>query len=634
MPTAAELWAPLPVWIPWKEKNESGSAAWDAHVLAAMRVPQPKGTGQRDVYQVCTFTPLNFRAQQHRTLHLISALHNRRRVAGQRIAVIGGGLAGVTAASAAMLLGAESVALYERSHLLMGLQDGAHHRFVHPFIASWPKEDSGKENAGLPILNWKAGTADQIRNTVLQQATTFYLGVVAQRNNNAAAKGDGSKPPEPYYHCVGADVREIIPSGDKKTLVVIAEGYKQSPELSSGYVAPVGPKRTYYYTYDVVIITAGFGLERTDDRVPFRSYWDTDSIDQAVITKSEPKRYLVSGNGDGGLTDLVRLMAQVDAPDGRNQNYHTGGYIKSLIDKLTATTGPAVELRKKLLSAHEAARSSIQFGNALQQSYDAISHDEDFKWFVASLGRELAERQRTDTIVYLNGTTPTPYSPNASQLNLFILYLLRRYCGLRYRPGKLDFVSAAPPHGPYRVRFKVDNEPSAPLTDGNAQPAIESPTSPELDVDEIYLRHGSIPALERLLPLSLAKLIRDSDASSEFGSECDSYPLNAEFCDQLLNAALNTVSSAATASLEGAHVAAEEAKNAESTEKRFTHVYAAETWAGRAQMVVNTAKSLSECVPSELKPQADGTRAKAEKCAKEAADVAQAAKAAADSAAH
>src|SRR5262249_24374524 len=55
---------------------------------------------------------------------------------------------------------------------------------------------------------------------------------------------------------------------------------------------------------DVVILAVGFGTERKGiDGAT--AYWDDDLLDKAHDQAG--KRWLVSGSGDGGLTDLMRL---------------------------------------------------------------------------------------------------------------------------------------------------------------------------------------------------------------------------------------------------------------------------------------------------------------------------------------
>src|SRR5262249_40190809 len=55
-------------------------------------------------------------------------------------------------------------------------------------------------------------------------------------------------------------------------------------------------------SFDVVVLTVGFGVERDTTQ----SYWRNETIGQPSL--DQPRRaYLVSGQGDGAMIDLLRL---------------------------------------------------------------------------------------------------------------------------------------------------------------------------------------------------------------------------------------------------------------------------------------------------------------------------------------
>lgn len=93
---------------------------------------------------------VSFIAQQYRALNLVWALHRRGDFKpGEHVAVIGGGLAGMTAAIAFLAHGCH-VHLFER-HKLMSRQRETEHRMVHPSINLWPMEDL-RATTKLPFL--------------------------------------------------------------------------------------------------------------------------------------------------------------------------------------------------------------------------------------------------------------------------------------------------------------------------------------------------------------------------------------------------------------------------------------------------------------------------------------------------
>src|SRR5215831_17596148 len=67
---------------------------------------------------VCQNAPVTVRSQQIRALNLAWALDRKQLITDKNIAVIGGGAAGLTFATAAAVLGASRVKVYEKSSQL------------------------------------------------------------------------------------------------------------------------------------------------------------------------------------------------------------------------------------------------------------------------------------------------------------------------------------------------------------------------------------------------------------------------------------------------------------------------------------------------------------------------------------
>jgi hypothetical protein len=115
--------------------------------------------------------------QQVRALNLIWALdHAGRLCPASAIAVVGGGIAGLTAAMALrkiFSLTADSlrrtVTLFEQRSVLCPLQRGCATRWVHPHIYDWPEAGSTIPSAGLPIMNWRAGRASDVAASIVTQ---------------------------------------------------------------------------------------------------------------------------------------------------------------------------------------------------------------------------------------------------------------------------------------------------------------------------------------------------------------------------------------------------------------------------------------------------------------------------------
>jgi len=94
-----------------------------------------------NVFQIgCQSTPLNFASQQLRAFKLTWALDTNDLIKGKKIAVIGAGLAGLTAGIVCLIKDVEELTLYERTHELMALQHGTLHRYVHPMVFQWLRD--------------------------------------------------------------------------------------------------------------------------------------------------------------------------------------------------------------------------------------------------------------------------------------------------------------------------------------------------------------------------------------------------------------------------------------------------------------------------------------------------------------
>ncbi|WP_165073005.1 hypothetical protein [Paludisphaera rhizosphaerae] len=474
-------------------------------ILDAMRValPGPKV----DVFQIgSASTPLNLASQQQRAFKLTWALEQLEKIENKSIAVIGAGLAGVAAATACLLQGAKRLAIYDRNHEPMAYQYGAAHRYIHPLIYRWPEERCGDTSTDFPILNWNEGTADEVRHTVLKEAERLLDLCYKTRNldrdqlaeltrkQEAGEDGLAETSDEDFFHYrLGSDVRQIVPSGDQ--IQVLAEGRETAWVKHRRQYLPVGPPRNFRDRYDVVIAAVGFGLETEFEGVPFRSYWHQEVLSQPTIRGVWPRRWLVSGTGDGGLIDAVRLRlfdldqkALTDVLLGRAPKTPP---FKSLEDWSARMKEFHAELRK----AEDRIRTRYPNPAAQNANRDPMSHmiegeydnlRKAHKHVFDNLMKFLKSYERTDTIVYLCGRQSAPYELGASAFQRFLTYLLRSYCGLRYRSGEWS-LAESPRHGqPYVVSFSRPNTENVKLP------------REQLEVDEIVVRHGADSALGAL----------------------------------------------------------------------------------------------------------------------------------------
>jgi hypothetical protein len=208
---------------------------------------------------------VNFSAQQNRALNLVWALHEEKEFAsGDRIAVIGAGVAGLTAAAAFIGHGCK-VDVYETGATPLARQRATEHRLVHPTISQWPYEPLSITTQ-LPFLEWYAGKCSDITDNLLGQFNII--------------KGSSSLLP-------GKEVIDILQIATD-LLQIVVKSLEPRP------------------TYKLVLIAIGFGQEVTSSEFDPYDYWTPDNLE--VLRYTDPSiSFIVSGCGDGGLIDALRL---------------------------------------------------------------------------------------------------------------------------------------------------------------------------------------------------------------------------------------------------------------------------------------------------------------------------------------
>lgn len=215
---------------------------------------------------------VSFASQQHRAVDLVSALHQQGRLTHKRIAIVGAGVAGVTAAAMLHALG-HKLDLYEAHSDAIQRQRHASHRIVHPSISRWPFEKL-EYTTTFGFMDWAIGSCDSVIKALTDQWDKFLK----------PGKHDTGIRFFPLHH-----LRDIL-CVDGRISFDIEE-------------APPDPGKPEIY--DLAIITIGFGNEAAVADLTCYPYWTPDEIDGWRRAKN---KVLVSGCGDGGLIDALRLV--------------------------------------------------------------------------------------------------------------------------------------------------------------------------------------------------------------------------------------------------------------------------------------------------------------------------------------
>jgi hypothetical protein len=339
------------------------------------------------VYLLGTFeTGLTIYSQQVRALNLVWSLVE----AGpadqlRKIAIVGGGFAGLTAAAGLLHKGVEHISLFERRATLCPLQLGSDTRWVHPRIYDWPDDGSNVPTAALPLLNWNAGRASDVAVQVLQAWDKLTRSVRASRINTYLN----------VKHLRLDDTLHIEWVGEK--LII------DSPTV------PSGDKDRF----DSVVLAVGFGVERESTS----SYWRNETLGQPELDLGK-RTYLVSGYGDGALIDLFRIRISRFRQD------------RILVD-LFSDNSDLVKILREVKRTSTLDSGKIDF-EKLYDKFEEIAADKNsgFKRLVDTLRARL--RADTAAILQIKETVDSfkkVFSTPASFQNRFLLYALYRAGG-------------------------------------------------------------------------------------------------------------------------------------------------------------------------------------------------------------
>lgn len=372
-------------------------------------------------------------SQQIRALNLIHALRTERGLgAGAKVAVIGGGVAGVTATTAALALGAE-VHLFEKQPVLLPFQSGNSTRWLHPRIYDWPLAVSAELRTDLPFLNWSMGTAGDVAEEILAQFRQI-------------TRAAGEKRYKEITSCKRFNDCQPSPTG----VHLFVDGKQLS--------------------YNFVILTLGFGREGEIENVKTVSYWRNEAYAQPAppsnVSPGKARSYLITGAGDGGLIDLLRVRVQGFRQDrvvnelfGDIGSDHEVRGVRNLVEHLRG-------IHKELFGKKK------QPDDYLEMQYQALTDVEKHPGFAVVKNRL---RLRPDTSATLHGEKAIWAGPRASVLHSFLAFVLReRDGGFNYRHEELSVTPRQDQKG-WKVTFKGHG------------------FEEEQEFDEIIVRRGAAP---------------------------------------------------------------------------------------------------------------------------------------------
>lgn len=333
--------------------------------------------GWNDVYLLgCIDRRVTLYSQQVRALNLAAALVASKRVRPrQTVLVVGAGAGGLTCAAGLHRLGVR-VKVLERAHEVMPLFQQGANRWMHPRVYDWPHDGWESPRAALPVLDWGHALVGDVRSELLEGWAEFD----------------------------GADGMEVLTGVTEVALGDASESERTVTWSPKGRMRPAA-----------TILAVGFGLE-VPDYPEEKSYWENDDLDNDRID-ARPRRWLVSGCGDGGLTDLLRLRLR-------------GFQHDQMLERFTQDPRMA-KIREEILHI-ESDPAMQDRSNALHDAYMGL----DAPWVIDRMKESL----RPQNTVFLASATADFLNRGASVLNRFLAAQLYHAGGFELRRERVKSV--------------------------------------------------------------------------------------------------------------------------------------------------------------------------------------------------
>ncbi|RYZ77800.1 MAG: hypothetical protein EOP05_00460 [Proteobacteria bacterium] len=338
-----------------------------------------------------------------------------------KVAVVGAGFSGITAA---LELNPDlfEIHVFEKQHALCPLQRDCEVRIFDADIHKWPS--SGND---LQSLEKRSNFALEGAQSNQSRRATELLDSLNGRSVGTVAR-EFSK-----------SIIDRIDSGCKSLHVYQSTSYLKIFERLGKFTLDASARKLTRYgaledynlvaqrlgtpngtnddrPFDVCILAIGFGTERTAEDLKTTSYWRNDDRGQVPLY-SKRNAYLISGFGDGALTDLFRLKIY---------DYEPIRFLKAIRECLNEET------RAKQWSELEA---SIEFARKSSDKGELLTALRNFKMDAAEKTK-LKAWLRTDVkvILRMRGPLPDPLSTimtyGSMTYNRVIFYFLWIFNGV------------------------------------------------------------------------------------------------------------------------------------------------------------------------------------------------------------
>lgn len=308
---------------------------------------------------------VTIRTQQIRALNLAWALHHERKITDGPVVVVGAGAAGLSVAAGLAHWGAK-VTVLEKAAYPLPLQRHCYKRHIHPNVFDWPDLNAENAFAELPLLNWKAGVAREVAISIEAAFDALAFEYAPRLTLQVGA----------------ADIEIDSPAAGLLS-------FRKDKKLSK-------------LSYATLIFALGFGVENSFWKGPRGSYWCDDDLDQHGVFQAG--KYLVSGVGDGGLIDTLRIVTSGLRQEDFARLVPTGKRFDKLREEL-------IQLETDAMKASPDVRGQVMF-----DAYERLDGDA-----VELVDSRLAQRLNRGVHVTLLSRGASPFTVNSRPLHRFLL---------------------------------------------------------------------------------------------------------------------------------------------------------------------------------------------------------------------
>lgn len=386
----------------------------------------------RNIYAIGLADDLiTIHSQQTRAICLARLLTNEfkdNQSSRKSVCIVGGGIAGLTCALELLQNGWQDITILERMPDLLAVQNGCDTRWVHPHIINWPDPGSEEEKSNNGVLDWTASTASNVTYEIEKEWMHKIKELLGRSSKGRPDRVLSLHVGVTYIHAqiIGAEVEiEWIRDSSVRPM-----GFRGSKICDS-------EKRKYEH----VIFASGFGIEQESKH----SYWRNEGHGQLHIDGLQ-RGYIVSGLGDGAISDLLRLTTKHFRPDRIILEMHQLQNLKE----------PLSTIKDK-----SKAREVDLIGELLSSSLKRNLEGREWRELIENFGA--LKREDTKVFLYHNsfdGFSAAFNGSPASFFNKLMLFIL-------YRNGAFQYVDAS-------VTSDIDNFASRN----------------NIPMDNIILRHG------------------------------------------------------------------------------------------------------------------------------------------------